>query len=173
MEIWVIVARLNPLHIWHENLIKNCLKQCEKIVIILWSANIINKDNPLSLKQRKEILNLVFQKVILEEKIEIFSLDDYESDIVWLQNLKNLLKEYLNEKIVFYWWDLNNDFAIKVLKEHKNDFYNIDFVEIKRSIIPISATIVRKLIRNSNIIELKKWINKKEVPFLIKNKDLF
>jgi len=76
----------------------------------------------------------------------------------------------LNDKITFFWWDLKNDYAINAIKKFQNeiDFKNINFIEIHRDIIPISATKVRNHLQSNENEEAKKWLSEKTKHQIIK-----
>lgn len=165
MHVWVIVWRFNPLHIWHISLINTSLSKCDKTIIIIWSANIVNENNPLSKDERKKIIESEFGNNLV-----IDYLDDYESDIEWIKNLKIILDKnnFLEDKISFFWWDLKNDFAIKVINSYIDKFNSekITFFEKNRLEIPISATEIRKIFKENG--NPKKWLWDKTKKIIIK-----
>lgn len=167
MTLWIIIWRFNPLHIWHISLINSSLSKCDKTIIILWSANIINENNPFSKDERLEILKNEFGNNIIVDH-----LNDYEHDIEWIKNLNELIKKYwnINDNITFFWWDLKNDYAINAIKNFQEEigFKNIDFIEVHRDIIPISATKVRNHLKSNEHEEAKKWLSENTKHTIIK-----
>lgn len=164
-NIWIIIWRFNPLHIWHISLINASLSKSDKTIIILWSANIINENNPFTKEERAEIL----RKEFLNE-IEIDFLDDFDSNEDWINNLLKIINKYTNnsDKLSFFWGDLKNDFAIKVITKYLDvfNYSEINFFEKDRLEIPISATQVRKMLKNNENPE--KWIWQKTKDLIIK-----
>ena len=152
MKIWVIIWRLNPPHIWHVNLIKKSIKQSDKTIVILWSSNLKDYNNPFSFEERKSFLKKIFSN-----KVEIKKSNDYESDKKWYEEIKKILKNFSNNKIIFYWWDLENDSAIKMIKQFWN-FKEKNFKEEKRSKINISSTKIRQHLKEKNLEEAEKWL---------------
>ena len=152
MKIWVIIWRLTPPHIWHVSLIKKSIEQNNKTIVILWSSNIKDEYNPFSFEERKNFL-----KVIFSENIEIEKSNDYETDKDWYEEIEAILQNYNPEKITFYWWDLENDSAIKAIKKFW-DSKKQNFIEEKRSKINISATKIRRYLKEKKFEEVKKWI---------------
>ena len=174
MSIWIIIWRLNPLHLWHESLINESLKNNDKTIIILWSSNKIDSNNPLKFEQRKELLILVYKDYVDKNIIEIENIADYEDDLKWFLEVKKILNIYLNEKLTFYWWDIKNDYAIKVVKLFIDKFENkIYFVEKPRNEINISATKIREFMKNQDFEKLKNFVNEKTVKYLIEKSDFF
>ncbi len=166
-NLWIIIWRFSPLHIWHISLIDYSLKNNDKTIVIIWSAEKIDENNPYSLIERKEFLKEEF-----DDNIIVCYLNDCKKDIDWLNNLNILIKKYSikEDNIYFLWWDLKNDFAIKVIKEHiqKLDFNTISFVEKTRQKIPISATKIRKLLKQKKYDETEKWLSKKTFDLITK-----
>lgn len=166
-NLWIIIGRFSPLHIWHISLINYSLKNHDKTVVIIWSAEKIDKNNPYSLIERTEILKKEFG-----DNIIIDYLNDCEKDEDWISNLNTIIKKYStkNDNIYFLWWDLKNDFAINVIKEHIKmiDFNTISFIEKPRQEIPISATKIRDLLKEKKYNETKKRLSEKTCDLIIK-----
>jgi len=174
MNIWIIIWRFNPIHIWHEALINESLSNNDKTIIVLWSTNKIDKNNPLNFEQRKNLITLIYEQQIDKWIIEIKSIADYETDFEWFLEIKKLLNPYLNDKLTFYWWDVKNDYAINVIKEFENNFnQKVYFIEKPRSKIKISATQIREMISKQDYKNLKYFVNEKAFDFLVKNHNLF
>lgn len=168
-NIWIIIWRFNPLHIWHISLINSCIKSCDKTLIILWSANKNDYLNPFSISERTEFFKNEFW-----DNVSIEYLDDYESDEIWIANLHKIITNYcsLNDRVVFYCGDIENDSAVSVIKKNIKlfNFKKLEFVEKKRSEIPISATKIREYLKNWQKNILKKWLNKNVFDFLMSKK---
>jgi len=166
-NLWIIIWRFSPLHIWHISLINYSLDNYDKTIVIIWSAEKIDERNPYSLDERENILKKEFGDSII-----IDYSNDFEKDSDWINNLNILIQKYSTKEdiINFLWWDLWNDYAIKVIKEHLNkfDFWNITFIEKSRLKIPISATKIRNLLKVKKYDEIEKWISKKTYKLIIK-----
>lgn len=166
-NVWIIIWRFNPLHIWHISLINKSIITQEKTIIIIWSANKNDEKNPYSKEQRTQMMkNEFWNKIILDY------LNDFKQDKDWIFNLNNLILSKNIQKednLFFFWWDLKNDYAIQVINRFKNflSFKNIFFDEKPRNEIPISATIVRKLIKENNLEETKKWLSEKTTYLIL------
>lgn len=167
-NVWIIIGRFSPLHLWHISLINYSLKNNDKTIVIIWSAEKVDEKNPYTLDERLEILKREF-----DTSLTIDYLNDSREDLIWINNLNSLIGKYsfLEDNINFLWWDLKNDYAINVIKEHieKFNYHKISFFEKNRLEIPISATIIRNLLKENNTEEVKKWLSKKTVSLIIKN----
>lgn len=168
-NLWIIIWRFSPLHLWHISLINYSLDNYDKTIVIIWSAEKIDDRNPYSLQERKKILNEEFG-----DNIIINYLEDSLNDDVWISNLQKVIRNYSieSDNIHFLWWDLENDYAIKVIKEYLNKFttFNTFFIEKSRQEIPISATKIRNLLKENKLNEAKKWLSEKTTFLIIKKK---
>lgn len=165
-KLWIIIWRFSPLHIWHISLINYSLDNYDKTIVIIWSADKIDEKNPYSLNKREDIIKKEF-----EDKILLDYLKDSERDDEWISNLDLLIKKYSKnqDEINFLWWDLWNDYAIKIIKEYlyKFNYEKVNFYEKSRQEIPISATEVRLLLKQNNLEEAKKWLSEKTTLLII------
>ncbi len=149
MKLWILIWRMQPLHLWHQRVIEKSLGENDLTFIILWSSWIQGDDrNIFNDEQRKKFLQTFLKKKTRNKTI---FLEDHPSESQWLQNLDELItktwEEYLNtslkrllwwtkfnkddieiweqkfkdnvDQITFYWWDLKNDYAIQVITSHK------------------------------------------------------
>ena len=84
MAVGVIIARLQPIHKGHLELVRQALVENDKVLILVGSADKLNKRNPIPIAMRLELA----KKAIAEEfgddanKVEIKPLNDLtdESD---------------------------------------------------------------------------------------------
>ena len=80
-----VIGRFQPFHKGHLYLIKEALKNSDKAIIGIGSANILDKDNPYNLSERLKVLNKILKEEKLEHLIEsIVTIDDTPSDDEWL-----------------------------------------------------------------------------------------
>jgi len=174
-NIWIFIGRLNPPHLWHINVIEKALQENDHTMLFLWSINVYNKENPFSFEQRKEMLKLYF-----DNKIIIEGLEDFKSDLIWINNLKNKISKYFDLKNVslnIYWGELEKDYAIRVIKEFKNIFYgNLKFIEVWRKNLSInykgdkyliSSTKIREALSYNKYGIVKEMMNRKIFNFLL------
>ena len=107
----LIIGRFQPLHKGHLYLIKEGLKLADKIMIGIGSANVSDTDNPYSVTQRIQMLEKALHKEIQTGHIiKIVSLDDNQSDSVWLDVL---LKKTGKFDVV-----IGNNERVKGIMEH-------------------------------------------------------
>jgi len=110
----LLIGRFQPFHKGHLYLIKKGLKVCDRLIIGIGSANIIDKNNPFDFKTRFKVLKAVVYKEKLQEKIvQIIDLDDFYNDKKWLKNVEKKVKK--TEKI-----DLvigNNEWTNKIMEK--------------------------------------------------------
>lgn len=156
-KLWLFIGRMNPPHLWHLSTIDKMLKENDFALILVGTMKYRNDKNPLEYNQIKNILS---QKYLFNNKLKIVELKDDASDIVWIYSIYKILYEnfpWLYD-VNFYFWDIKNDSAYKVL--YKNQYhlpnYNINFIENPRigsfvkfwnEKIELSSTNFRKALR--------------------------
>lgn len=160
MTLWLFIGRLNPPHIWHISIIDKALSQNEKVIILIWTKEDRDQNNPLSFIEIKDILLLKYKD---NKKLEILELRDDRSDLIWIYNIYKILFEkwkWLRD-IKLYAWDFKNDSAYNIIKKYENHFNNFSFNYIEQSRensfvsynwkeISISATNLRQALRNKD-----------------------
>lgn len=81
MSVGVVISRCQPIHDGHLHLIEKALKENDRVLLVVGSADKVGTDrNPLSIKAR---LSLVYNALIsrgIFDKVEILSLNDWSSD---------------------------------------------------------------------------------------------
>lgn len=179
MKIWIFIGRMQPLHLWHQKIIEKSIKSNDFTFIFLWSSWIINEYNPFTDSERKKFITNIFSN---KEKYKLINLADSESDELWLKEIEKKVKQNIKQdikKVTFYWWDFENDYAIKVVKQYLNilDFKEILFEEINRhniyinhnwQKILISSTQVRKSLSMKDYEILKKLLDDRIYEIIIK-----
>lgn len=162
--IWCIIWRFQPLHNGHNLLIESSLKENEHTIVLIGSSNIINQQNPYNFEIRKKIISQNFTG----DYINIYSLPDVETDELWIQNIISHFPED-TKKIKLYCGKQNMDSAIISVNKFRSKFpFEIEVIEISRSIIPVSATQIRTAFKSNNMIFLKKYLSKITID-IIKN----
>jgi predicted nucleotidyltransferase len=160
MTLWLFIGRLNPPHIWHISIIDKALKENDKVILMIWTKWDIDERNPLNFGEIKKILGKKYKD---EYKLKILELKDDFSDLVWLQDIDELLYEYWDwiKNINLYWWDFKTDSAYEVIKKYETElkWYKIKYIEASREdsfieynwrTFAISATNLRKALRDRN-----------------------
>ena len=167
----IIVWRMNPPHIWHWELIRKSLKENSITLVCIGTKGVRDEKNPFSLDQIKKWISSIFLNE--SKKISIVELPDNPSDFQWTINFQKQLEDMkIGKDIVFYWWDLKNDYAITCIHEYMKEWekYNISFkerdrkktkVHINGHDIDISATNVRLALKEKNNDIVDKMVDKK------------
>lgn len=156
----IFVGRFQPFHKGHLEAIKWILKR-EKLIFILIGSiqESLTKNNPLSFKERKEMI----KNALLAEKIKnfkIYGIPDYSDDSFWAKKALQITKLKPKEVIVFTRnpWTRKCFEKIGVKVKPHPIFFN-----------KLSATQIREKIRKN-----LKWENlvPKEISSYLKNKNL-
>ena len=83
-KVGVIIARLQPIHNGHLELIRQALNENDKVLVLVGSADKLNKRNPIPINMRLAMANQAVGEVFGEDalRIDIQPLDDLtdESD---------------------------------------------------------------------------------------------
>jgi len=162
-KIWLIIWRFQPLHIGHKLLIQTSIKENPATLVLIGSSNKNDSFNPYSYELRKDCILSEFQ----ESSLSIWALPDFESDIEWINFLKNYIPDSVT-RIQLYCGDKKNDSAIQTLLSFQSNCdFCLNICEIPRWTIPISATKVRKWIQEKNISEVSKYVGKKTLSKLL------
>jgi len=162
-ELWIIIWRFQPFHIWHALLVEKAVAECDTILILIGSSNKIDADNPYSFEYRKSII----QEENLSAKIQIWQLPDFKDDKEWIEYILKYIPKTVKSCNI-YCGDSKYDSAIQTLNEYKGMlFFDYQLIEIPRSIIPISATKIREYIHEWNKAQLRKYLSAKTLEKII------
>ena len=171
MNIWILIWRLNPPHLWHMKILDYSLKNDDKTILFLWSSNKQDKNNPFNYKKRKALIKKLYNNSF----IIIKPLEDKKEDLDWIKSINNKLLNLgvkNKDNIIFYWWDFKNDYAIKVIKQYEKKFIfwgisykeisrNKYFINYKTNKLLLSSTLVRQAIKNNDYDLIKKLVSQK------------
>lgn len=156
-DLWVMIWRFNPPQIGHIRVIKKALRENWKLFLFLWSANVVNDENPFSVSERLFFLNFYFKDEIKSWKLIIWTLNDVWDFEKWVWILWEKIWEKFPEfkwKVNIYGWDMKKDRAINAINQYQDSLWlkNVAYREIEREDffinnnwkkIQISATAVR------------------------------
>lgn len=161
-SLWLIIWRFQPFHKGHLLLVETSLRENPATLILIGSINRKDDSNPYSYEFRKEII----QTELLDKKISIWWLPDFPDDVSWWEYILTYIPEKV-DNIVLYCWDKENDSAVQSILDLQSSFpFRIEIREIPRSIIPISATEVRKKMKEGNSEDLENFLSKKTLKKL-------
>ena len=77
MKIGVILARMQPIHKGHLELIRQALNENERVLILVGSANKINKRNPIPIKLRTSLIRKSIENEFEDSlRVQVVPLDD-------------------------------------------------------------------------------------------------
>lgn len=157
-KIWVYIGRFQPLHKWHENILKQMIEDNDIVLVFIWVWD-QNLDNPFSYD---EVYS--FFSDYKSENFIVSALHDRESNENWVRSFIENLQDHTDRdcEITIYWWNLEKDYAITVLKKYLPMMYDgeVSYIEIPRYIfllqvdneeIALSATLCR------SALERKDW----------------
>jgi nicotinamide-nucleotide adenylyltransferase len=142
----LILGRFQPIHNGHLSIIYRALDECDKVIIVIGSAQESGtKKNPFDITQRIELIRRSLRSKM--EKIDIFPLEDRKeiaADSTW--------GEYVFEKLEQA--GLNRPDAVYVGGgENREDWWDstgADIITTDRNITPISSTMLRQFIIDDN-----------------------
>ena len=90
--IALFVGRFQPFHLGHLSVIKDILKENDKIIIVIGSAQESRtKKNPFSTEERKEMIERTLKALDIKN-YEIFCARDFFNDNLWTENIKKHCK---------------------------------------------------------------------------------
>ncbi|ROR40201.1 adenylyltransferase/cytidyltransferase family protein [Caminibacter pacificus] len=121
MKYGVIIGRFQPFHKGHEYVVRSIIKKGYKPIIMIGSPNVKNEKNPLSFEKRKELIEMIFDDVIIEP------LEDNENWDIWYEDILRIIKKHTDEleKITFFIHIKSNDKDTFIFKgkEYKGVHY--------------------------------------------------
>lgn len=162
MKTGVIIARFQPVHNGHIYLIKKACEENDKVLILVGSADKVNKRNPLPVEMRIDFLMNALEENELSKVIIIKELpdltDESDNSHEWGFYLFTKIAEYANTtKFTIYYSDgfeiITSWFPSWVLKNN----VSLSLIARNSATDGISATKVREMIM-SNDDDLKKYV---------------
>lgn len=83
----LVIGRFQPPHFGHLFLMMQALKVCDKIVIGIGSANVINDKNPFPVNIRERLLREAIHDLGIASRVaRIVKLNDFNNDQLWFEN---------------------------------------------------------------------------------------
>jgi nicotinamide-nucleotide adenylyltransferase len=85
--IGLVIGRFQPPHYGHLFLMMQALKVCDRIVIGIGSANVINYKNPFPVDIREKLLREAIHDLGIGSRVtQIARLNDFNNDQQWFEN---------------------------------------------------------------------------------------
>ena len=157
-DVGLICGRFQTFHKGHEKLVNTGLMLCDRLLILIGSAQECGTErNPLNINTRTKMLKTVYGD---GSNVMIYGLSDMtnENDICpeWGRYLLNNVDRYIykNPEVMIY----GNDESRSGWFD-KKDLKNTTELIINRDEVPISATMLRKLMVKDSRKEWMKWVN--------------
>lgn len=90
----ILIGRFEPLHLGHQSIIEEALKQGEKLIIVLGSHNKARSiKNPWSSEERKQMI-LSTLSAEQQERVKFILMRDYlYNDSLWISDIQNKINE--------------------------------------------------------------------------------
>ena len=90
----LFIGRFQPFHLGHLNDIKNALKEVDELVIGVGSSDEKHtKDNPFTVKERIEMMDLVLPNNDIQN-YTVFPIPDFHDDKRWVEHIETLVPEF-------------------------------------------------------------------------------
>ena len=124
MKYGVIIGRFQPFHKGHEYVVKSIIERGYKPFIFIGFPNVKNEKNPLSFERRKELIEMIFDDVIIEP------LEDNPNWDIWYEGIIKKLKKHVGnlEEVTFFIHIKPNDLDTFTFKGKK--YKNVHYVKI-------------------------------------------
>ena len=140
------IGRFQPIHIGHESIIRKMLNECDQVIIAIGSAQESGTEkNPFNFYQRADLITNVFYQHIIAGRMSIIPLKDRENpsnDASWGDYVFDIVKS-LTDKVP--------DVVYEGEENERSTWYDnlkVEIVRVPRDEILVSATEVRKAIKN-------------------------
>lgn len=80
-QVGVYIGRFQPLHIGHQHVIEEALKQVDHLVLLIGSANVARSPlNPFTLDERRAMIEAVYPEEVKSKRLVLLSINDYPYD---------------------------------------------------------------------------------------------
>lgn len=87
-KVGLVIGRFQPFHLGHQYLIEKALTLCDKIIIGIGSAQVIDVDNPFDLQTREFFVKEFISRSKIQDRVSsIIFIEDTENDDVWIEQV--------------------------------------------------------------------------------------
>lgn len=157
-KIGLYVGRFQPIHEGHCHIIKKALSSCDKLIVVIGSAQESRTErNPFTYAERERFIRNIFYEEIRNGTIIVLGIPDREkpsNDSSWGVHLFSYIEDMLGyaPNMIFEgregeratWYDDIKDY--------------VQIHRISRGLIPVSATKVREAIIKNDQYHYRKWM---------------
>lgn len=168
----VFIGRFEPLHLGHQSIIEDALKQSEKLIIVIGSHNKARSvKNPWSSDERREMIisSLTAEQL---DRIKFICMNDYAyNESLWISALRNKISEITN-------YVEDESVALVGFKSDSSSYYLDLFPTWKFISCPTNYNINATKVRNmyfTHDIAYKKYVHPKVADYMesFKKTELF
>ena len=149
-KIGVFIARFQPLHKAHLHVIKQALKECDKLVIMLGSSNKENiPRNPFNFRLRKELLSESLSNEHDMTRIQIFQFPDWSEEnrvadnTVWGHYLYYNIVSRINQKNFTLYYSDGPEIVKSWFDDEVNQYISFRFLDRQKVFDGLSSTKIR------------------------------
>lgn len=161
----LLIGRFQPLHNGHMSLILQAASKCEKLLILVGSANSSRSiKNPFTYIEREDTIS----KFLLAHDLynaTVMPLNDYPySDSQWLTDINDIVNEHYTSDVTLFGFDKDGNDYLKWFPQYKyvniNTEYNICSTDIRADMFNTSYKLL-----TSSVQEDYKYFKKEKELF--------
>lgn len=149
MTIGVFIGRFQPIHEGHVSALKQAASCCERLVILVGSADACRSiKNPWTFQERKDMIR---KKLLDVKNLTILPLNDYHySDSQWISDVRETVGSQGNDNIVLFGHYKEGNDYLRWFPEWK-------FQDLQAT-VHLNATLVRTRMFKDNSPEMPKTV---------------
>lgn len=89
----VYIGRFQPLHVGHEQVIRDALERVETLIVVVGSSFIARTPvNPFTFNERQQMIEGVFAHEVATGRVIVVPANDYEDDDAWADEVRSSVK---------------------------------------------------------------------------------